>query len=282
MAKSPKTRKSKTANSYLQEIVAMTGSRECVFRGQADVAWKLISGAERLIESAYRTSGIKGAALNTSIEKGLEANLKQYHYNMLDQARINGFGLMDGRKLEDLEILATMQHVGASTALIDFTSRAAVALFFACIDSLNKDGAVYIIPYDRSKIISTEEADIKFSKLFEDGDWRFLQPIIHGDAERRILIQAGLFLINLRSLDLPVKTVEIAKEDKEDVLEELSSAHHITKQSLFMDLSGFASSWSDNTDRINVWRSLPKGDVSERFTLNFNSVFPSNKTPKGA
>lgn len=48
--------------------------------------------------------------------------------------------------LEDLQLLAEIQHYGGSTVLIDFTRNRDVALFFACKDKLDEDGRLMLLP----------------------------------------------------------------------------------------------------------------------------------------
>jgi hypothetical protein len=50
------------------------------------------------------------------------------------------------------EILSKMQHYGVPTRLLDVTTNALVALYFACDDKKDTDGVVYVIKADESKI----------------------------------------------------------------------------------------------------------------------------------
>lgn len=50
------------------------------------------------------------------------------------------------------EILSKMQHYGVPTRLLDVTTNALVALYFACENNWDEDGAVYVIKADKSKI----------------------------------------------------------------------------------------------------------------------------------
>lgn len=57
----------------------------------------------------------------------------------------------DNCKLHN-EILSKMQHYGVPTRLLDVTTNALVALYFACEGNKHVDGAVYVIKTDKSKI----------------------------------------------------------------------------------------------------------------------------------
>jgi hypothetical protein len=50
------------------------------------------------------------------------------------------------------EILSKMQHYGVPTRLLDVTTNALVALYFACDDNKDVDGVVYVIKTDESRI----------------------------------------------------------------------------------------------------------------------------------
>ncbi len=52
------------------------------------------------------------------------------------------------------EILSKMQHYGVPTRLLDVTTNALVALYFACGGNQDKDGVVYVIRTDKSQIKS--------------------------------------------------------------------------------------------------------------------------------
>ena len=49
-------------------------------------------------------------------------------------------------KSNDYELLSIAQHTGLPTRLLDWTHNPMVALFFSCIENLEKDGAVFIFP----------------------------------------------------------------------------------------------------------------------------------------
>lgn len=60
----------------------------------------------------------------------------------------------------ELEVLTQLQHLGAATGLIDFTTEALVALWFACSEDLEEDGAVYILPRSEVQVVAHPEARI--------------------------------------------------------------------------------------------------------------------------
>ncbi len=125
------------------------------FRGQADAAWKVESAAFRRLE---KSDG------DTPDKKRIITYLQR---DILEPARMNGYGIKDGQKLSDLELLAELQHHGTATCLIDFTREFLVALWFAC--QINKDeneketdGRVFIVNInDPSIFLSLERKDLE-------------------------------------------------------------------------------------------------------------------------
>jgi hypothetical protein len=89
----------------------------------------------------YVWRGVKNASylLHSSLHRRLDracipvtkANLVAYEADLLKQARDAGFAYRDGRELSPANLLALLQHAGASTTLLDVTPDPFVALFFA-------------------------------------------------------------------------------------------------------------------------------------------------------
>ena len=125
MEKNKSTQKQgKFVSRYLRKIGReSTPGIAYVYRGQANARWPLKSGAARRIIASARQKD-DGWLLSKS--------MVEYHDNLLIDARQKGFGLVDGRRLPDLELLTELQHFGAATCLLDFTESVLVALYFAC------------------------------------------------------------------------------------------------------------------------------------------------------
>ena len=85
--------------------------------------------------------------------------------HLIERAKIKGHNIKDGHEMEDLEIMAELQHYGAATCLIDFTVNPLIALWFACTDHFDKTatgetGQVVAMDTPRSKVIDIEFDDI--------------------------------------------------------------------------------------------------------------------------
>ena len=222
------------------------------FRGQADAAWKIESSAFRRLE---KSSG------GTPDKKRIITYLQR---DILEPARMNRYEIKDGQKLNDLELLAELQHHGAATCLIDFTREFLVAMWFACQihkdkDDNETDGKVFIVNInDLGVFLSLERSDLEH----EDGIKAVLnfetrgresmpgieQPPSHWywsppGMNERILKQNSLFVFGEPGVldEHLIGEIQIRQEDKESVLEELKTLG-ITKEALFKDILGFATS----------------------------------------
>ena len=121
-------RRIKNVAEYRQELLAIAElwrSPVLAFRGQEDKCWLLESSAERRLEKNLKGGG--RIPDNLFIE---------YHRdNLLQTGKLRNYDKREGNQLNDLELLAYLQHHGAATCLLDFTRNALVALWFACEDA---------------------------------------------------------------------------------------------------------------------------------------------------
>ena len=122
------------------------GSEQYLFRGVSSADYKIDASAYRRIK--------KGRNSDERQEGDFEKFL-QINRDLIRDARFRGHGWKNGRKLEDLEVLAEFQHYGAATFLMDFTYNALVALWFACKES-SADGSKY------GKVVAVTPNDPKF------------------------------------------------------------------------------------------------------------------------
>ncbi len=108
------------------------------WRGQSDVDWKVESTAVRRIRRHIEYNQ------DSELQKWptLDEKVTQYERRLLNDARAKGFGYGERHKLSDLDLLASLQHYGAATRLIDFTRNAFVALWFACQNEREKYGII--------------------------------------------------------------------------------------------------------------------------------------------
>jgi len=239
----------------LAEIISPEGIY--AYRGQANANWEVESAAYRRLK--------KGKS-----EKEIRAITQQYFIDyhrqeILEPARMNGYGIKNGRKLSDLELLAELQHNGAATCLIDFTRDFFIALWFACQsckdkDGNEQDGKVFILNInDPGTFQSIEQTDmnhkggikaiLNFHTRQRDADSAGMASLEqasywhwspHG-INQRILRQNSLFIFGKPSIDANfMQEITIPQTDKSAILPELGLLG-TTRESLFKDMPGFAS-----------------------------------------
>ena len=139
-------RKSLLSKYYDMLREKLEGRRgDFVYRGQKYAEWKLQSGAvSRIGDKPIQTRTLVG-----------------YHNALLESVRLRGWNRdFSGHGLRDLELLAKLQHHGAATCLLDFTTRFDIALWFACqevskqeVEEKDKDkpkkGRIFIVAIDQ-------------------------------------------------------------------------------------------------------------------------------------
>ena len=231
-----------------------------LYRGQEDSEWEFESGATQRIRES------KGIKAGQPI--GLQM-LIDYHKELLETVKVKGWGQdSDAQELSDLELLAKLQHHGAATCLMDFTSRFDVALWFACrYADAEKDGMVFIVGtthYSGLRKIGPDESKYFIEKILamyveEETDeasrfWHWDPEILMG----RMLSQNSQFLFGPQGIPEGGfrDSIEIKGKDKKDLLEELEQQQGLRPDTIFSDIQGFADA---NTRGV----SLPKRNFED-------------------
>jgi len=110
---------------------------EWAFRGQEDVSWGLTTGVERELNTRRKNLGLDKPEVGTRLlgTKDLCAYDMVLPYDHEHEhkavATFRKLGPRDVKGMSSIEVLATMQHYGARTRLLDFSLSMFVALFFA-------------------------------------------------------------------------------------------------------------------------------------------------------
>ncbi|MFC8190374.1 FRG domain-containing protein [Cellulomonas sp. NPDC057328] len=98
-------------------------------RGQ-QFAWRGMSSADFSVTSSLqRRLG----------RRATEASLRAAERAIVERARQWGLGVGEFGQVDDLQLLADLQHYGIPTRLIDFTSNPMTALWFACQSAPERD-----------------------------------------------------------------------------------------------------------------------------------------------
>ena len=233
-----------------------------IFRGQKNHNWELESSANRRLKNP---------------NQGGTPNLLEYlNKSLIEPARNKGHSYQQNKELNDLELLARLQHRGASTCLIDFTTNFHIALWFACEEDSNngKDknnhGKVFIINLDNNKIfkeITPDKTTKNIKKLFKNQvniDKKELYenkittnifiedsyPIYYWEPplnKNRIIAQQSCFIFSAQAIKKSIyKEITIHYEDKEKIKKSLEKYCGLEEQNIFKDFTGFANSHSQD------------------------------------
>ena len=109
-----------------------------IFRGHANVAWNVVSSAGRRLHEENQKVKIESKDRKEEKKKieVKQSDYIRYHVNLIANARKYGYGgLSANSNLNDLEMLAEIQHYGGATCLTDFSTNFLTALWFASEDS---------------------------------------------------------------------------------------------------------------------------------------------------
>ncbi len=177
----------RTYNELSELLAPLRGdSAGLVFRGQASWRWKLYSKYERALQEVDKRTG------------NISHRGRKIHVENKDPALKAIKRRLDIHGAEyDGQLLAVLQHYGASTTLLDWTASVDVALFFAAKYSASpctKYGTVFICNTQRvnkERNVDGESRTFCGSKFYET----------NGFFDQRLHVQKGLFLMTpLRGL----------------------------------------------------------------------------------
>ena len=204
---------------------------EYLFRGVPDEIYGIQASAFRRPKS------------NRNFKKFVEINK-----SLIEDARLQGLDEKNGRELEDLEVLAELQHHGAATCLIDFSFSAQVALWFACGKDSKKpqhcnppNGKVLAVRKDRAKFkkVTPELLKKEIDYFLQDGEMARLYQWQPRYLNNRIIAQQSIFLFGHFQFEADEEYI-IQEGSKQDILTELREVAGITEAMLFPDFDGFA------------------------------------------
>ena len=202
-----------------------------LYRGLADATWEVKSSAYRRIEDSEGEAPPR-VFLN-------------YIQQLLNSASLQGFRERGGVKRSDLELLAELQHNGAATCLIDFTSNAMVALWIACREKTEKAGKVVAMATEETEhfsIVTYENLQDPINKFLNQGKlWKWTPS----NLSNRIVAQNSVFVFGERKIEKErwhYEEIKVDASSKGEIREELKDKFGITEGSLFSDFTGFAQS----------------------------------------
>ena len=202
-----------------------------LYRGLANADWEVESSAFRRIR---KSEDISSESLPT-------VTFQSYVAHLLDEAGLQGFRVQQDRSLSELELLAELQHHGAATCLIDFTTSAAIALYFACREETDKAGKVVAMATDdiyRFSTVGYEDLNKPVKEFLNQGKlWKW-EP---SGLNSRIVARQSIFVFGEGRIGKSFyEDITIGAVNKKDIIETLDKSFGVNEQRLFNDLAGFA------------------------------------------
>lgn len=185
----------------IHEIQGNSVDSHYIYRGEDQVYSKSSSGLYR----SYSKKQVENPDVMGSQESILE--------------KIGTF-LPEMNEVPSFEILAQLQHYGAKTNLIDFTTDYFIALFFACEKKPTKDGRVLLL-----KTVSDDYEVVQVPRT------------IH-----RIESQKGVFVQSPKGYIEPNHVVNIPYDLKSFILKRLMETYAITEKYIYTDIHDFIKS----------------------------------------
>lgn len=220
----------KTIKEFI-DWIEQREKRSLLYRGLADAEWKVESSAYRRIKKSE--GEVPPRVFQNYIER------------LLNLASLQGFKRRGGDELSDLELLAELQHNGAATCLVDFTSNALIALWFACREERGEEGKVVAIatenPDDFSDV-SYEDLEKPVKEfLNQDKLWKWNPSSL----SNRIVAQGSVFVFGAGVIEKErwlYEEIKVDANSKGKIREILKEKFGLSEESLFSDFTGFAQS----------------------------------------
>ena len=195
----------------IARIGSLQGTRRYVWRGVPDATWRVQSSLWRHLEQHAKTP----APFTEQAARAAEVDI-------LRRARRWGLGLNGAGHLPDLQVLASLQHHGLPTRLLDVTANPYTALWFACDDPKHLSAAGVLLAFDVTDIPSEQTIPLIDSPtngtVMDPTGWRLSYALEQSAQERRPFLveptvrdarmtaQEGLFITSAFLDDLDPKT----------------------------------------------------------------------------
>lgn len=180
-------------------------AERCVFRGQGNQDWPLISSFARALPN------ISSEEWALQIELRAILNFRSQAHLHLSQSVLPPDSFKLDKMDTYLEWLMLMQHYGAPTRLLDWTNSPYVALYFAVINEWNSDAAIWYFDNWRVNERMYSHHNIQAGEIFDYvnlpvGVLRATEgePILYTAAKKmrtaREIAQQGVFTVTNRVL----------------------------------------------------------------------------------
>ncbi|MFQ3248058.1 MAG: type I restriction system adenine methylase HsdM [Arenicella sp.] len=220
-----------------QEYKTKNKGKTIVFRGMSDNSWELKPSAGRLV--------IKDIDLE-KVERNIFSKFKQEALPYLDFTPRN-----------EWEWLSLAQHHGLPTRLLDWTTNALIALYFAVEDDSSKADSVVYLYIDNQDSVDVDHKDSNGASIYKDPisipSNPEAQRYIPAHLNQRIIAQSGLFTIH-PSPTKPFSSDQIFKivipKNQRSTLKQQLHQYGIHEATVYPGLDGLSRhiKWTSSTE----------------------------------
>lgn len=184
------------------KVMKIMGGGEWIFRGHKSEEYHLDSGLDRYLKDIVCARDLRG--LKTSMESFANNLPRAEHFAIANfRAKSQEFQEWDS----NASALLAMQHYGAKTRLLDFTTSIMVALFFAYEERITgKSRAIYAINYRtliersgwRAKYLAwAEESNLRYRG--DEDAWWGLESQLENYYFHKFMLEQAEDVINQRN-----------------------------------------------------------------------------------
>ena len=209
----PKIRK------VIGDIVEKAADGDYIYRGESEMHPKVCSGLYRAYaDLKLRDFDVPETENPDASEVTNSAMLMDESEGLIVEGAKKYLPEMD--KAEDFQILATLQHYGGKTNLIDFTEDFLVALFFACEGEDYMDGRIILLKREKDNSYEVGEPP---------------RTIPRAEAQKSVLVRAPKGFLDPNQY----KEILIDNSLKQTMLTYLENCHGISPKRIYSDIHGF-------------------------------------------
>ena len=214
-----------------------------LFRGQSNKEWGLKSSIYRIIDKVEKSEEKAREYEVGSIEKFFSEYILYQNENDSQAFFLSN----SANSNPEVKHLVYMQHHASPTRLLDWTESPYVALYFAVIDNLNCDGAIFLVNTDiiqRTNNILCESAQKNYPYIECFSDWVKTKRLAIQQGwftiSNRILVDHQTALINQSRNTKDFCKISISKDFKREALYRLHLMN-ISAKTLFPGLDGLGA-----------------------------------------